>query len=81
MGVFPFIHPCRLCLRVYVRNGIKRLGLGSIIVGGRRVRRVVLRRSNRSPLRLRCSMIVILSSMCELSLPYSQPWIIISTYG
>jgi hypothetical protein len=32
--------------------------------------RVILRRSNRSPLRLRCFMVAILSSMCELSLPY-----------
>jgi hypothetical protein len=34
MGIFQFIHPCHLCLHVYVRNGIIILWLGGISVGG-----------------------------------------------
>ena len=50
------------------------LRVRGIAVGRRRILwTIVVRRSNRSPLRFRCSMIGVLSSMCELSLPCNQP--------
>ena len=61
-----------------VRNGVvKRVPV--IAVGGRRVLwTVIVRRSTCSPLRVQYSMVGVLSSMCELSLPCNQPYIIIS---
>ena len=67
MGVFLFVHPSRRWLHADVRNGVVKR-LPGIAVGGRRVLwSVVVRRPTCSPLRLRCSMVGVLSSMCELS--------------
>src|SRR6185312_8129702 len=74
MGVFPFVHPSRRWLHADVRNGIVKR-VPRIAVGGRRVLwTVIVRRSTCSPLRLRCSMVGVLSSMCELSFPCNQPY-------
>ena len=79
MGVFPFVHPSRRWLHADVRNGIVKR-VPRIAVGGRRVLwTIIVRWSTCSPLRLRCSMVGVLSSMCELSLPCNQPYFIISS--
>jgi len=69
MGVFPFVHPSRRWLHADVRNGVVKRVHGIAVRGRRVLWSVVVCRSTCSPLRLRCSMVGVLSSMCELSLP------------